>query len=251
MSGRRCAAAARRSPARWPRRAPRSPRPGRASPGRCSSARATASRCCSPPLSCRLQFCDLVQPPDEVAQPDRRAAPRGSPSSSKVAGCGRVGDGVAQRADRDVRPLRQEQHARVGAARGSAPCPNGQIPARARKSVLLPLPVGPVISTRSPGSIVESVPSDRIVRPSGSASSRSSARTPPRAVGARPRCRASLGARRWPLQRVAGRSAGGRRWPSSWPARRSFRRTRRASPAPGRRRWRSGSARPGVIAPEK
>ena len=139
-----------RSLPRSARRAPPSPRRGTASPASQERARHR-----EPLLLAERQGLGpgplLVEAIDEVRPSRRRAGPRRRRRDRRRSGPRRIDDGVAQRADRDVGPLRQEHHARPRRASGSAPSPNGQMPAMARNSVDLPEPEGPVTSALSPG----------------------------------------------------------------------------------------------------
>ena len=90
----------------------------------------------------------------------------------------RVADRGAQRAEREVGALRQEQAAGSSWAGSRCPLPNGQMPAMARNSVVLPQPEVPRTSTRAPSGMSMSA-SATSVRPLGSARSTwSSSRLP-------------------------------------------------------------------------
>ena len=122
--------------ARWrDRPALRSPRPAPTSPHRetasralASKARAIASRCCSPPdrriANCRSRRAVRRDAPSPAAA--RAVAHRGVGELVDRAG---IGDGAAQRADRNIGPLRQQHQARLRARRS---CPRRT--ARCRRS---------------------------------------------------------------------------------------------------------------------
>ena len=106
-----------------------------------------AERCCSPPDRRCAQLPSSSRWSARWASPTACSAGSAPRRRCGVAAAG-IDERVGQRAERQIRPLRQEQHRAV--ADPDAPRPNGHSPAIARSSVLLPEPVGPVISTGSP-----------------------------------------------------------------------------------------------------
>ena len=118
--------------------------------GRAISARAKATRCCSPPDSTVRPFGLLVEPSDEVAQARRRhrVAQHGVVD---LFGERRIGQRLAQRAEREIRPLRQRQHACRSRAGGSRRRRAATGRASARNRLDLPEPDGPLTSRPSPG----------------------------------------------------------------------------------------------------
>ena len=124
----------------------RSPRRGTPPSGRASSTRAKPSRCCSPGESRRRPVGLLVEPVDEVRQLHLAQHGRG-PVVGEGVGRGRVGQGGAQVAQRDVGLLGRGRTRRRPSGRRTVPSANGQRSARLRSRVVLPLPDRPV--TRS------------------------------------------------------------------------------------------------------
>ncbi len=144
------AASARRRALPRPRgRGWRSPRPGTASPGLVSNARAIATPLLLP-AGQALRPSSLPRPAAARTVHEPGIGQGGADCRIVVARrIGRIGDGMAQAAQRNIRPLRQEQAAALRPV-GARPWPNGQMPASARNSVDLPLPERPVTTTDWP-----------------------------------------------------------------------------------------------------